>query len=166
MRRPIATTVVLASLFTLAATDSATAQTSLEGAWIATGWASDGKAISTPQRGLLIFTKANYSIMFVTGAEARPGYTGTLTDPEKLAAYDSFVANSGRYTVVGNSITTAVYMAKDPNFMAQWGPGCATGACPNDTVLQFKIEGSTLTVTWPQGFGASQSLVGTFRRVE
>jgi hypothetical protein len=106
-------------------------------------------------------------MMFVSSPNGRPRYTGdSLTDSEKLAAYDSFVANAGIYSVSGNTIVTKAYMAKDPNYMGQWADGCATGKCPNETSLSFQMEGADLRVTWPANFGGGSGLVGTFRRVE
>ena len=84
----------------------------LNGAWIVTNWTSpDGDVNENSQRGLFIFTitrddGGNYSMMFVPGDQPRSEYAGEqLTDQEKLAAYDSFVPNSGRLTVEGNELT-------------------------------------------------------------
>ena len=134
----------------------------VEGAWIATGWESGGEAITPPQRGLLVFTEHHYSIMFVVGNAPRARYEGeALTDAEKLAAYDSFVANAGRYTIRGDTLTTMAYMAKDPNYMGDWEGTCASdGACQNAVKLTIRLDGDVLHVQWPGG------LKGTFRRVE
>jgi len=139
------------------------AQTTFQGAWIATAWEVNGQAVSTPQRGLLVFSKNHYSIMYVNAAQERARYTGgSMTDAEKLAAYDSFTANAGIYSVSGDTITTKAYMAKDPNYMGRWTGDCPTGPCPNEINLAFAIDGTTLKVTWP----ARNGIVGTFRRVE
>ncbi len=133
--------------------------TPVQGSWISTGWEYDGEAASDPQRGLLVFTGDHYSMMFVFGNEARPRYSGeALTDAETIAAYGSFVANSGRYSVSGNEVTTQAYMAKDPNYMDDWRE--------NDVTLSFRIVGDTLQLTWPEDFGVGTTLSGTFRKVE
>jgi hypothetical protein len=80
-----------------------------------------------------------------------------LTEVETISAYSSFVANSGRYTVSGNEITTEAYMAKDPNYMDQWGS--------NQVTLPYRFEGEMLHVTWPADFGIGPQLEGTFRKV-
>ena len=161
MRRYV-TMVALLSAVTLVsvAWDSANSNqdTKLVGAWIATAWAVDGNAVASPQRGLLVFTDRNYSMMFVLGETPRPRYSGdALTEAETITAYNSFVANSGRYTVSGNEITTEAYMAKDPNYMDDWGS--------NQTTLTYRFEGEMLHVTWPASFGPGPRLEGTFRKV-
>ena len=129
----------------------------LVGAWVATAWEYDGNPVADPQRGLLVFTERNYSMMFVFGETPRPRYSGDgLADAEKISAYDSFVANSGRYTVSGNEITTEAYMAKDPNYMDDWES--------NQVTLTYRFEGEMLHVTWPSDFSSTR-LAGTFRKV-
>jgi len=152
--------VAMASLFILAAASGtgslALAQVppELRGAWIVSSWTPpDGESVSDPQRGLFIFTHGgNYSIMFVNGGEERAQYEGEEgpTDAEKVAAYDSFTANSGRYRVSGSTITYEAYMAKNPNYMADFGMEAANGV-----ELEFSIAEGTLTLTWPNGFGAT-----------
>src|SRR5438552_214128 len=76
---------------------------SLEGAWkvteiVTTG--ADSSRVTSPQPGLLIFTRKHYSIMYVTGNAPRTPYkAANPTQEEKLAAFDSFVANTGTYEV-------------------------------------------------------------------
>jgi hypothetical protein len=135
----------------------ATAQGSpIVGAWITTAW--DGVA-GEPQPGLLVFTETNYSMMFVPpGAMRETWATEDPTDAEVLAAFNSLVANSGRYTWTGNEFTTEAYVALNPNYMANWGE--------NHVTYRFSVDGDTLTVTWPDDFGAGAGgAVGTFRRV-
>ena len=98
------TLVILAGSWAPAAAQEAS---DLNGAWIVTGWSNaDGEANPSPQRGLYMFvvTRAeggNYSMMFVPGSEPRAEFAmqGEATDQEKVAAFDSFVANSGRLIV-------------------------------------------------------------------
>lgn len=170
MRRIMIPTVAIAAVLVAAGAWRAAGPqaAALRGAWVATGWQINGTPVATPQRGLLVFTGSHYSMMFVPGVDARPGYDGeSLTDAEKLAAYDSFVANSGRYRVSGDTLVTSAYMAKDPNYMNAWARGCSTGPCPNDVALTFRVAGDTLWVSWPASFGGSgNQRTGEFRRVE
>ena len=122
----------------------------LAGGWLVTSWtAPDGTVNSSPQRGLFLFTATGqYSMMYVPGDEPRPRYEGeTQTDAETLAAYGSIIANSGRYTVEANTIVYDAYVAKDPNYMADWNVQERTNA----TTLTYSIEDGTLTLTWGEG---------------
>jgi len=58
------------------------------------------------------------------------------TDAEKLAAYDSFIANSGTYEVSGSTLTTRPIVAKNPNFMSG-----------GSVTYTYEIEGDTLRLT-------------------
>ena len=148
--RPTAMLVGLLALAPLAALPgAATAQDNpIVGSWITVQW--DG-ADGDPQPGLLIFTETNYSMMFVPPGEER------WTDEEIVAAVRTLIANSGRYTRDGDQITTEAYVALNPNYMFEWGE--------NHTTYTFRVEGDRLHLTWPEDFGASGGLSGTFRRV-
>ena len=133
----------------------------LNGAWIVTSWTSpDGEVNENSQRGLFIFTilrddGGNYSMMFVPGDQPRSEYAGEQqTEEETLAAYASFVANSGRLTVEGNELTYVAFMAKDTNYMASWGENGATAT--------WEVDGNTLTLRFTSGF--NDGVTGTFRR--
>jgi hypothetical protein len=143
------------------------AKSDLRGAWIATGWAVGGTPTATPQRGLMIFTGDHYSFMFVNGDQPRAEYTGaSMTDAEMLAAYRSFIANTGRYVVQGDTIVTKAFMAKDPNYMAAWDDSCVHGPCKSDVTLTFTVTGDELRLAWPSNAGVGTGLVGTFHRIE
>ena len=162
---PISYSLALALAATAAAAPlTAQEGSELAGTWIVSSWtAPNGEVNSEPQRGLFVFAwtrddGGSYSIMYVLGSETRARYTGeNLTDSEKLTAYDSFVANSGRYTRSGSEVTTEAYVTLDPNYMANWGE--------NQVTYTFRIEGETLYLTWPEGFGGREALIGTFRKV-
>ena len=127
----------------------------LVGAWIATGW--DGEENGSAP-GLLIFTETNYSMMFVPAGMTRPEWPDNgPTDVDLVAAFNTLVANSGRYTWSGNEFTTEAYVALTPPYMAAWGE--------NHETFMFRVEGDTLHVTWPADFGIASGSVGTFRRV-
>lgn len=120
------------------------AQTSVEGAWIISAWEIDGQTYDQPQRGLFIFTSTHYSVFFVSQAEARAMPTGDeMTDAEKVTAYDEFTANSGRYTLDGNTLTTRAYLAKNPGYMA--------GFPDNEAQMTVSRDGDTLTLTYGNG---------------
>jgi hypothetical protein len=75
--------------------------------------------------------------MWVPGNQPRSLFTGEdPTDQEKIAAYDSFVANSGTYEGAGATLTLHPMVARSPNFMAG-------GA----SKFQLRIEGTTLWLT-------------------
>lgn len=128
---------VIAAIVTAGWTTNVAAQEgSIEGAWIFTS--EDG----SHQRGLFIFTANNYSMMFVNIDEPRANLEGEdgPTDEAVVDAFNSFTANSGRYTLEGDQITYEAYMAKFPNYMNDWGENAATAT--------VTVDGETLTWTW------------------
>jgi len=156
MRRIAIVAASVALLSPATFTEAVSAQESaIVGSWITDSWEGRDDA----QRGLLIFTETNYSMMFVIPGMTRERYEGeTITDSEILTAYNTLVANSGRYTRDGNEITTEGYVTLDPNYMANWGE--------NHLTYTFEVEGDILRLTWPDGFlGESTGFTGTFRKV-
>ncbi len=164
MRRALAvtTTVLLLTAFAgVPRTVEAQGSADLAGGWLVTSWtAADGTVNAQPQRGLFVFAATGqYSMMYVLGTEPRPRYSGeTLTDAEMLAAYRSLVANSGRYTVEGDVITYEAYVAKDPNYMADWN----TETRANANRMRFGIKDGILTLEWLDGF--NEGMKATLRR--
>jgi len=141
-------------------------QETLEGAWRVTEESFESPDASwtntNPQPSLYIFAKQHYSIMLVPsgsdgGSQPRelfPGNEPVLgsaepTDAEKVAAYDSFIANSGTYEVSGSSLTTRPMVAKSPNVMSG-----------ESLTYTYQIEGDTLqlTLTPPWAPDTEQSL--------
>ena len=161
MRRIAAFTAAFALLGVLASAGSIAAQqSSLVGGWILTSWeTADGEVNSEPQRGLFMFTASGqYSIMYVLGDQPRAEWSGeTQTDAEKVEAYDSFTANSGRYSVEGSEITYEAALAKNPNYMATFGPDGE-----NASTLSFTIENNVLALRFNSG--NAQGATATFRR--
>ncbi len=145
----IAFAVIAAIVTTGWTTNVAAQEGSIEGAWIFTS--EDG----SNQRGLFIFTSANYSMMFVNSDEPRANLDDEdrPTDEAVVAAYNSFTANSGRYTLEGDQITYEAYMAKYPNYMHDWGENAATAT--------VTVDGETLTWT----FGGDNPRTFTMRKV-
>ena len=136
---------------------AASAATSLEGAWVVTSWTdADGNTNDDPQPALYIFTSTHYSIMIAQGDEPRAGYEGDdMSDAEKLGAYDTLIANAGRYEIDGNVLKTRAYVAKDTNYMGGWPE--------NEATYEFELDGDSLTVkslTFAIGF------TSTLRQVE
>jgi hypothetical protein len=128
---------------------AAQSKSPVEGAWKVAevqviGGANPGTN-SSPQPGLYVFTRGHYSIMSVNGDKARTatpgqgrgrGQAAPLTDADKIALYEHwnpFTANSGTYTITGNTLTTKAIVAKNQGVME--------GA---PQVREFKIEGGTL----------------------
>jgi hypothetical protein len=112
----------------------------IEGAWkvteiVVTG--ADTANVPNAQPGLIIFARKHYSAMWVPGNQPRSLFKGEdPTDQEKIAAYDSFVANSGTYEVAGATLTLHPMVARSPNFMAG-----------GVSKYQMRIEGTTLWLT-------------------
>ena len=125
----------------------------IQGAWIVSGATfADGTARQSPQPGLYIFTSTHYSMMYVPGDEPRADLGEEPTDAETVAAYGPFVANSGRYEVSGDEITTRAYVAKYPNYMHAWPD--------NTSTYSFAVDGDQMQLTFGSG------IIVTLRRVE
>lgn len=156
-----ATFITLTALSGAGYTAAAQAPPELAGGWIVTSWTTAaGDTDAQPQRGLFLFTASGqYSMMYIPGNEPRARYEGeNMTDAETLAAYASLVANSGRYTVEGNTLTYEAWVAKDPNYMADWNMDTRANA----TRVTFGIKDGILTLKWLDGRNAGQT--ATLRR--
>ena len=116
------------------------AKQSIEGVWkvseiVVTG--AGASTISSPQPGLFIFTRSHYSIMYVPGGKPRTlKKAEAATTDEKVAAFDSFLANAGAYELAGSTLTIRPIVARDPNYMVG-----------GFNKYQFRIDGNTLTLT-------------------
>jgi hypothetical protein len=141
----------------------AQAPADLLGGWIIAGWEWPAAApadAAVPQRGLFLFAESGqYSMMFVIG-EPRPALPDNPTDADVAAAYGPFVANSGRYTVSGNTITYEAFVAKDPAYMARFAP---IGGEGNEQTMTFEISDGTLTLHFGEG-GPMGGATATLRR--
>ncbi len=142
---------------------AAEAQTNpdLHGGWVISGWeAAPGQTGPTPQSGLFLFTASgHYSMMFVIG-DAREALAENPSDADIAAAYNPFVANSGRYSVSGDVITYEAYMAKDPAYMSRFAP---TGGEGNAQTITFSVDDGTLTFRFGAG-GPMEGATATLRR--
>ncbi|HJQ20726.1 MAG TPA: hypothetical protein VJ867_10280 [Gemmatimonadaceae bacterium] len=89
----------------------------------------------SPPASLLIITARHYSEVYEAGDNARADFAAPRpTDPEKVAAFDGSVANSGTYSVRGNVLTLQPVVAKRPR------PASGYWTIPH----QFTIHGDTL----------------------
>ena len=105
------------------------------------------KPITTPQPGLLIFTRGYYSIVIVTGQNPRAPVEAkdrqNLSDAEKIAFYEqwrAFTANTGTYEIKGSTITRRASVAKNAGVMSRQEP----------LTTEFKMDGpNTLWISPP-----------------
>lgn len=139
--RSLVTTVLaaVAAFLLLPGPMAAQEANQLQGAWrVVEVNPADEEADTDPLPALFLFTGTHYSEMLALGEEARADFSNpdSPTDAEKLEAYDSFVANSGRYEVHGDTITTRAYVARVPNYMHAWPD--------NKNNYTYEIDGDTL----------------------
>lgn len=138
----------------------------LEGAWkyveLSTTSPDTSSTITSPQPSLYIFLKQHYSVMFVPGSEPRELFSGDEpvlgsdpTDAEKLAAYDSFIANSGTYELTDSTLTTRPMVAKNPNFMAG-----------GSLTFTYRVEADTLRLTLRPPWAPETEIRSTLVRLE
>ena len=110
----------------------------LEGVWKVVeiaGTGADASKNANPQPSLFIFTRKHYSMMLVPGTQPRALFKSVIeaTNEEKISAFDSFVANTGTYGVMGSTLTFRPMVARYPNFMVG-----------GSAEYEFRIEGNTL----------------------
>ena len=123
----------------------------LEGAWSIVSIrvpGSDPAAGPAVQPSLYLFGDTHYSMMRVTGNQPRAlAAADSVTDAEKLAAYDTFIANTGTYEVVDSTITIHPVVARSPNFMSG-----------GSDKYHFRVSGDTL---WLSNTGADfKTMIG------
>ena len=139
------------------------ADDALQGGWALTSTKNaEGVVDDGPLPGIVVFSNTHYSIMFTIGDKPRT-LIGETPQGERPAdelvvgAYDSFIANSGRYAVEDGNIVTRAYVAKSPDYMAGWPDNAESYA--------YSVDGDTLVLTTgDEGPGGRVSR--TFRRVE
>ena len=134
------------------------AETPLEGAWLLIEMqGADGNLDSAPLGGLMIFTSTHYSIMYAIGEKPRALMDEeNPTDEQTINAYESIIANSGRYDIEGSEFVTRAYVAKYPNYMDDWPE--------NVTTFSYSIDGDALTIKADSGPDAGTTQ--KYRRVE
>jgi hypothetical protein len=108
----------------------------LEGAWsvVSIQVIGSDSAATTVQPSLFLFGDKHYSMMRVTGNQPRAlAATDSATDAEKLAAYNSFIANTGTYEVADSTLTIHPVVARSPNYMSG-----------GSDIYHFRVSGDTL----------------------
>ena len=121
----------------------------LAGGWVVQSWtAPDGEVVDDPQPGLFLFTaQGQYSMMYVPGTEPRADLAEEATDADVAQAFSTIIANSGRYRLNGDEIAYEAFVAKSPNYMADWDAENAG----NLQTLKMSITDGFLTLEWPTG---------------
>jgi hypothetical protein len=155
MRRSIALHAALAALALVALPLQAQSYEDLAGGWVVRSWTlPDGTANDSPQPGLILFTATGqYSITYVQGTEPRANLPEEPTDAQFGVAYQPFVSNAGRYRLDGDQLTYEAFVAKHPNYMAEWDPD--TGG--NAQTVTMSLNDGTLTLVWESGLQATLS---------
>lgn len=150
---PIALTALAAAMFSGCQPAEApeAREPGLEGAWSIVsirGTGPDSAPGTTVQPSVYLFGNTHYSMMRVTGNQPRAlAATDSVTDAEKLAAYDSFIANTGTYEVGDSTITIHPVVARSPNFMSG-----------GSDKYYFRVSGDTL---WLSNTGADfKTMIG------
>lgn len=123
-----------------------------------------GTSITSPQPGLLIFTKGYYSGIAITANQPRTAFAPAkdplnLTDAEKIARYEHwlpFIANAGTYEVKGSTLTLRAMVAKNVEVM--------TTAAPQ--TWELKLEGADAFWLIPPTDRATTSPRVKFTRLE
>jgi hypothetical protein len=146
----IALTALAATLLT-ACERAERSESPLEGAWsVASIQASgpDSAANATVQSSLFLFGDKHYSMMRVTGNQPRTlAATDSATDAEKLAAYNTFIPNSGTYEDADSTLTIQPDVARSPNIMSG-----------GSDKYHFRVSGDTL---WLSNTGTDiRTLIG------
>jgi hypothetical protein len=147
---PIALAVLAATLLT-ACQRAEPPEPPLEGAWSVVSISvtgPDSAASTTVQPSVFLFGDKHYSMMRVTGNQPRKlAAKDSATDAEKLAAYDSFIANAGTYEVADSTFTIHPVVARSPNYMSG-----------GSDKYHFRVSGDTL---WLSNTGADfRTMIG------
>ncbi len=127
----------LAATFLIACEGAEAPEPPLEGAWKVVSinvTGPDSAANTTVQPSLYLFGDKHYSMMRATGNQPRTlAATDSATDAEKLAAYNSFVANTGTYEIADSTLTIHPVVARSPNYMSG-----------GSDKYHFRVSGDTL----------------------
>lgn len=144
MRNAMAATIMAATLVCGLWATVANAQSALLGASRVTEIADPGKpVITSPQPGLMIFTKQHYGFIRINGAKPLPDCPSNdkATDAQKIAAFDVLYLNAGTYSATAESLSAQSFVAKSAFAMA--GPR---------NRFDYAIKGDSLLLTQrPQG---------------
>jgi hypothetical protein len=113
----------------------------VEGAWkrVSESYAAPDTSwtITHSQSSLYLFTKNQYSMMYVIGTRPRILFAGPDSScTEKIALYDLFRASAGTYEVNGPLLVIHPVVARSPDYMA----------VKADTAW-YQVRGDTLFLT-------------------
>ena len=116
------TTVLISALALACGAPQKTRGTALDGVWhvVAVEVTGSGATVhNQPQPSLVIFSGEHYSWSRVTTTSPRARFVAEApTETERVAAYDSVLFQSGKYTVSDSTLTVWPIVARSPNFTA------------------------------------------------
>ncbi len=139
---------IAACLCTLAANvvSAQIKETPLTGTWQMTevkGGGPNGKTNNNPQPGFYMFTGTHFSVMMVGSAAPRPDdIPPGPVDESKVsfrqlaAAWTSFAAYGGTYSISGDTLTVQAHISKSPRPMTR----------KEMTVFSYRVDGDRLTL--------------------
>jgi|GEM_PF-4723170 len=134
-------------LFSFLLSVSVNAQ-SIEGAWKLECYRFEGEnmrgEVNPAQASLFLFTDSHYSISYVLGDTPRSALPDTPSNEEIVAAYRSFVSNSGRFEQSDSTLMTYPLITRNPNVTAE-------SATPVRYV--YSIRQDTLFLSLPEAPG-------------
>ena len=141
----------LAFCLLIASGGFAQTKTPVEGVWTLTEWIEGGKTNTSPQPGLIIFTRSHYSVAMLMGAPRTDSIPNDMgrepSDAEKIGLFEQwkwFTGISGSYEVKGSTIIMHPIVAK-----ATWQMNRQTQQEP-----EFKLEGPNTLWLIPTSAGA------------
>jgi hypothetical protein len=143
------------------------ASPSIEGVWRTTSVVATGANPSSNMKvpaSVVIYTKNHYSIVEMNNPRqlpppAPPKVPGKLTDAEKVALYEDWLAvtaNSGTYQIKGTTLTRRPLVAKGSPV-----PGTAT-----DAVRELKFEGNNKMFQTAKSADGKTVTTRTYTRLE
>ena len=90
----------------------------IEGAWRVAEFKPENVVAIGDPASLFLFTAGFYSVMYAN-VDTRAAFTkpDAPTDPEKLGAYDSIIANAGTYDIADDTLVIHPVISKHPGFM-------------------------------------------------
>lgn len=135
----VLSTVLISALTLACVAPPKTRGTELDGAWQVVAVEVIGSGATKhnqPQPSLVLFNGGYYSWSRVTTTSPRTLFVAeTPSDAERIAAYETVLFNSGKYSVTESTLTVWPVVARSPNFMA--------GASES---YRYRLSGDTLWV--------------------
>ncbi len=141
MKRP---TLILT--LTLLVTPVVASAQSIEGVWQLAEYEGQDFAPTEPV-GLMILADGHYSRAFVRSENPRQPVGDSPTPEQQMASWQAFIANSGRYTLDGSTLTLSIDVAKVAGVMGT----TATAQVQFDgdaVVLSGLLEGDQSRQRW------------------